>query len=186
MPAPWPTSPPAARRRWAATCWSATTAATASTSTTSCRNRACPRCHARETAEWTAARIDELLPVRRLSPVFRAKFAAQVRRELPGFEMPGAVWRKRWVVFSRPCLEGGRAVLGYLARYVRRGPLGDHAILAADEDRIAFRYTDNHTRERRTVNLAPTEFLRRYLQHTLPPGFHRIRYYGLWAPANRN
>ena len=246
----------------------------------SCRNRACPRCHARETAEWTAARIDELLPVRyhhlvftlpaelreparrsqtvllgalmtaaaeatqalareprfgggrlailavlhthtralvwhphvhllvpgvavtdrrgvcrisdrfllpvrRLSPVFRAKFAAQVRRELPGFEMPGAVWRKRWVVFSRPCLEGGRAVLGYLARYVRRGPLGDHAILAADEDRIAFRYTDNHTRERRTVNLAPTEFLRRYLQHTLPPGFHRIRYYGLWAPANR-
>jgi len=246
----------------------------------SCRNRACPRCHARETAEWVAARADELLPVRhhhlvftlpaelraparrsqavlldalmraaaeavqaladeprfaggrlamlavlhthtraliwhphvhflvpgvavadargvcripdrfllpvrRLSPVFRAKFAARVRHELPGLELPGAVWRKRWVVFSRPCVEGGRAVLDYLARYVRRGPLGDHAILSADDDRVVFRYTDNRTRGTRTVTLAPGEFLRRYLQHTLPQGFHRVRYYGLWAPASR-
>ena len=246
----------------------------------SCRNRACPRCHARQTAAWTAARAAELLPVRyhhlvftlpaelreparrsqtvllgalmgaaaealqalardprfaggclavlavlhthtraqiwhphvhllvpgvavtdtrdvcrisdrfllpvrRLSPVFRAKFAARVRRALPDFEMPGAVWRKRWVVFSRPCVEGSRAVLDYLARYVCRGPLGDHAILSADDQHVTFRYTDNRTRQTRVVTLAPVEFLRRYLQHTLPQGFHRVRYYGLWAPASR-
>lgn len=245
-----------------------------------CRNRACPRCHARQTAEWTAARAGEVLPVRyhhlvftlpaelreparrsqkvllgalmgaavealhvlardprfaggrlavlavlhthtraliwhphvhllvpgiavteargvcrisdhfllsvrALSPIFRAKFAARVRRGLPGFDMPGAVWRKCWVVYSRPCVEGVQAVLDYLARYVCRGPLSDHAIMSADDRHVTFRYTDNDTRETRLVTLAPEEFLRRYLQHTLPQGFHRVRYYGLWAPANR-
>jgi len=126
-----------------------------------------------------------LVPVRALSPIFRAKFAAIVRRELPDFEMPGAAWRKRWVVFSRPCAEGPAPVVDYLARYVCRGPLGDHAILSAGADHVTFRHTDNQTRQTRILTLAPDEFLRRYLQHTLPRGFHRVRYYGLWAPANR-
>jgi hypothetical protein len=126
-----------------------------------------------------------LLPVRRLSPIFRAKFAERIRRKMPDFEFPGAVWRKKWVVFSKPCLKGTDTVLRYLARYVCRGPLSDYAIVSADDTHVTFRYTDNETGRRRMLTLPPHEFLRRYLQHTLPRGFHRVRYSGLWSPANR-
>ena len=126
-----------------------------------------------------------LLPVRRLSTIFRAKFAARIRRKMPDFEFPGSAWRKNWVVFSRPCIEGTEAVLRYLARYVSRGPLSDYAIVSAGDSHVTFRYTDNETGERRMLNLQPLEFLRRYLQHTLPRGLHRVRYSGLWSPASR-
>ena len=125
-----------------------------------------------------------LVPVMALSPIFRAKFAEELRRVLPQLKLPGAVWRKRWVVFSRPCLEGPGNVLRYLAAYVFRGPLSDRRIVAVRDGRVRIQYWDTETAEPRTVNLGTDEFIRRYLQHTLMPGFHRVRYYGFWAPGD--
>jgi hypothetical protein len=126
-----------------------------------------------------------LLPRAALASMFRAKFAAAVRRALPDCVLPEVIWHKRWVVFARPCIEGPDRVLDYLARYVFRGPLSSRRIVAADDDGIRIEFRDRDTHRPRTVRLVPYEFMRRYLQHVLPQGFHRVRYYGLWAPGDR-
>ena len=76
-------------------------------------------------------------------------------------------------------------VLQYLARYAFRGPLSDRHLVSTEGGRVTFRYTDNRTGEPRTITVTGEEFLRRYLQHVLPKGFQRVRYYGLWSPARR-
>ena len=126
-----------------------------------------------------------LLPVRALSVIFRAKLAASLRALQPPVDLPAAVWRKPWVAFARPCVEGAEGVLQYLARYAFRGPLSDRRIVSAEDGRVTFRYTDNRTGQSRTITVTAEEFLRRYLQHVLPKGFQRVRYYGLWSPASR-
>ena len=127
-----------------------------------------------------------LVPVRALSVIFRARLAACLRRLEPPVEPPGTAWQKRWVAFARPCVEGPDRVLRYLARYAFRGPLSDGRLVSAEAGRVTFRYTDNRSGQSRTVTLTAEEFLRRYLQHVLPRGFQRVRYYGLWSPANRD
>jgi hypothetical protein len=62
---------------------------------------------------------------------------------------------------------------------------GDRRIVSAEDGRVTFRYTDNRTGKSRTLTVSAEEFLRRYLQHVLPKGFQRVRYYGLWSPASR-
>ena len=64
--------------------------------------------------------------------------------------------------------------------------MSDRRIVSAEDGRVTFRYTYNRSGQPRTVTLTADEFLRRYLQHVLPKGFQRVRYYGLWSPANRD
>jgi len=63
--------------------------------------------------------------------------------------------------------------------------LSDRRLVSTEGGRVTFRYTDNRTGEPRTITVTSEEFLRRYLQHVLPKGFQRVRYYGLWSPASR-
>jgi hypothetical protein len=84
------------------------------------------------------------------------------------------------VAFARPWVEGADGVLQYLARYAFRGPLSDRRLVGTDGGRVTFRYTDNRSGQPRTLTVSAEEFLRRYLQHVLPKGFQRVRYYGLW------
>lgn len=138
--------------------------------------------------DGTWARLDRrfLVPVRALSPIFRAKFATLARAAVPAIELPDAIWRTDWNVYSRPCVEGPQNVLRYLARYVFGGPMTGRTITGIEDRRYRIRYRDNETRRMDCVRLEPHEFMRRYLQHTLPKGFHKVRYFGWWAPSARS
>jgi len=86
----------------------------------------------------------------------------------------------------RPWGHGEQAVLDYLARYVFRIAITNNRILAVNPDTVTWRYTDRATRRQRRETVSGHEFMRRFLQHVLPAGFHKVRYYGLWHPARRH
>ena len=94
----------------------------------------------------------------------------------------------RWFVYSKRPFAGPQAVLAYLARYTHRVAISNHRLVALDADGVTFRYKDyrrNGQERYRTMTLVPGEFIRRFLLHVLPKGFHRIRHYGLFASAAR-
>lgn len=126
-----------------------------------------------------------LVPVRALAKVFAGKFMAAARRALPDVALPYIPYKKRWVVFAKPVVHGTDNVLRYLGRYVHRTAIGDSAIIASTDTSVTFQYQDSRTYQRKTMTLAPHEFLRRFLQHVLPKGLHRVRAYGLLHPAHR-
>jgi len=97
-------------------------------------------------------------------------------------QVPDAAWREGWWVHFQPA-GSGENVVKYLARYVGRTAISDERILAADDHAVRFAYTDPPSGERRQCTLSAAEFLRRYLQHVLPPGQHRVRYFGWFHPA---
>jgi hypothetical protein len=132
---------------------------------------------------WRPARDDFLVPVRALSVRFRARFLARVKAALPDVAIPAAVWQTPWVVYCKPSVHGSAAVLRYLARYVHRAAITDARVIAVTDTHVTFSYKDARAHQWRRMTLGGEEFLRRFLQHVLPPGFHKVRYYGLWAPA---
>lgn len=126
-----------------------------------------------------------LVPVLALSKLFRARFLSLSRRALPELTFPHVPWSKRWVVFAKPTLQGPARVLDYLGRYVHRTAISDHAVLSSDTRSVTFRYTDSRDHRSKTMTLPTDEFLRRFLQHVLPKGFHRVRAFGLLHPRHR-
>ena len=132
---------------------------------------------------WRPARDNFLVPVRALSRRFRARFLARLRRRLPNVSLPPGLWEQPWVVYCKPSVQGAACVLRYLARYVHRVAITDARILGITSERVTFSYKDAQAHTWRRMTLSGEEFLRRFLQHVLPPGFHKVRYYGLWAPA---
>lgn len=134
---------------------------------------------------WREARYRFLVPVKALAKRFRGKFMAGLRRAIQAEELPRGSQSRPWVVYAKPSVEGGERVLRYLARYVHRVAISNERILSYDNDRVAFRYRDSRDGRTKTMVLPAIEFMRRYLQHVPPRGFHRVRYYGLWSPSNR-
>lgn len=143
--------------------------------------------------KWIAARQrDWLLPVAKLAAVFARRMEEAVRALAPAehASLPAGTWRRRWSVHSQPAGSGepatsasASAVVRYLARYVGRTAISDERIVAADDERVTFRYTDSATQQRRLCTLSAAEFLRRYLQHVPPSGQHRVRYFGWMHPS---
>ena len=98
------------------------------------------------------------------------------------------VRKKRWIVYAKPPFAGPEAVLAYLSRYTHRVAISNRRLIAFDETGVTFRYKDyrRHGADRQQViTLAADEFIRRFLLHVLPRGFHRIRHYGLLAGSSR-
>ncbi|MBL9026391.1 MAG: transposase, partial [Myxococcales bacterium] len=126
-----------------------------------------------------------LVPVVPLAKLFRARFLHLARRALPTVPFPHVPWSKRWVVFAKPVARGASEVLAYLGRYVHRTAMSDKAILSV-EPAVTFRYRPSGEPTSRTMTLPPHEFLRRFLQHTPPKGFHRVRAFGLLHPEHRS
>ena len=96
--------------------------------------------------------------------------------------------RIKWVVDCKAPFAGPEQVLRYLSRYTHRVAISNRRLVAADDDAIAFRWKDcrvNGPDRWKTMRLHPQEFIRRFLMHVLPKGFHRIRHYGLFANGNR-
>jgi hypothetical protein len=144
---------------------------------------------ANDGATWQPARGNFLVPVRALSAGFRARFLARLTAALPDVVVPAAVWATPWVVYCKPTVQGSALVLRYLARYVHRVAITDARILSVTTAGVTFRYRDRDDRRQRaghrgwrTMTLSGEEFLRRFLQHVLPRGFHKVRYYGWWRP----
>lgn len=129
---------------------------------------------------------DFLVPVHALGRHFRGRFLHLARRALPAVRFPEIPWGKHWVVYAKRSLRGAQApLLDYLGRYVHRTALTDKRLVASDDGTVTFTYRDSGTGKRKTMTLAAHEFLRRFLQHVPPRGFHRVRAYGLLHPAHR-
>jgi hypothetical protein len=153
---------------------------------------------------WVACRPGFFLPVRVLGRVFRGKFLAELRQAfhrgrltLPGRLTPLAeptaladflapLYAKDWVVYAKPPFGGPAQVLKYLARYTHRVAISNHRLVAVADGRVTFRYKDYaDDRRTKTMTLPADEFLRRFVQHVLPPGFVKVRHCGLLANRYR-
>jgi hypothetical protein len=126
---------------------------------------------------WLLAGKNFLLPVKPLSRIFRAKFRDALRETACFTDVPTAVWQQEWVVHCQP---GGNGVstLKYLAPYVFRVAISNKRILKLEDGKVTFRYRTSDTGKLRTCTLPVEEFIRRFLQHVLPKGFVKVRYYG--------
>jgi Putative transposase len=155
---------------------------------------------------WVASRPAFLLPVRVLGKLFRGVFLSRLlalydagRLAFFGGLAPLAerraflrhlapVRKKRWAVYAKPPFAGPEAVLAYLSRYTHRVAISNRRLLAFDDAGVTFRYKDYRRdggQRQRVMTPATDEFIRRFLLHVLPRGFHRIRHYGLLASSAR-
>ncbi|TPE63083.1 IS91 family transposase [Sandaracinobacter neustonicus] len=155
---------------------------------------------------WVSSRPAFLLPVRVLGALFRRLFLTRLmqlhqagRLAFFGTAAPLAdrrtflrhlspVRKKRWVVYTKPPFAGPQAVLAYLSRYTHRVAISNRRLIAFDERGVTFGYKDYRRDgpDRQSVmTLSTDEFIRRFLLHVLPKGFHRIRHYGLLAGSAR-
>lgn len=135
---------------------------------------------------WLEARQDFLVPVKALSVIFAAKFRDGLKKQAPDLyaQTDLSVWSRPWVVHSQP-VGGGEAALKYLAQYVFRPALSNKRLVSMAGGNVTFRWQDSGSKRWKTTRLEPMEFIRRYLQHTLPRGFVKVRYYGLYAHRHR-
>jgi ssDNA-binding Zn-finger/Zn-ribbon topoisomerase 1 len=155
---------------------------------------------------WIACRPSFFLPVRVLSRLFRRLFleklvAAHAAGELEFFGEHAALIKRKafqaylaplrnreWVVYSKRPFGGPKEVLRYLARYTHRVAISNQRLIACDNKGVTFKWKDYRLegcQRYKVMTLATHEFIRRFLIHVLPAGFHRIRYYGLLASATR-
>ena len=134
---------------------------------------------------WLAARKRYLVPVAALSLLFRAKFMDLARKACPDETFPESAWKQNWVVYCKPVKQGNKKLLDYLGRYVHRIAITNQRILAIHKGQVTFSYKDSKNNHWKRCTLPGEEFLRRFLQHVLPRGFHKVRYYGLLSPRNR-
>ncbi|MEM7114372.1 MAG: IS91 family transposase [Chloroflexota bacterium] len=135
--------------------------------------------------EWRATSHNFLLPVKAVSKLFRAKFRDALRSHALFDTIPNAVWDSDWVVHAQPVGKGQHA-LKYLAPYIFRVALSNRRLVRFDNNKVTFRYRLSDTGQWRLCTLEVFEFLRRFLQHVLPKGFVKVRYYGLFAPGKRS
>ena len=136
---------------------------------------------------WEPARGEFLVPVDLLSRKIAAQFSAALNAAAAAlFEsIPASVWRRKWVSFCKHYGRGNDAVLSYLSRYIFRTAITNARILGMDQTHVTFRWKDRTADAWCTERVPGVEFLGRFLQHVLPRGFHKVRYYGLWHASKR-
>lgn len=157
-------------------------------------------------SKWVACRPGFFLPVRVLSRVFRRLFLAALARAFDLGELRFSnglahlnddaaftchlahARRSEWVVYAKPPFGGPDQVLAYLGRYTHRVAIANSRLVTVDDDHVAFRWKDyrrqGHDRVK-IMRLEPHEFIRRFLLHVLPDGFHRMRHFGFLANSHR-
>lgn len=133
---------------------------------------------------WVSAKADFLVHVKPLAALFRAKLRAALRQTALWSEIPATVWQQPWVVDCRS-VGTARAALRYLAPYIFRVALSNRRIVRVADGQVTFRYTVGESGQTAYCTLPAQEFLRRFLQHILPKGFVKVRYYGLFRLGMR-
>jgi hypothetical protein len=116
--------------------------------------------------------------------IFRGKLCAALNKAGLLAQVPPQVWQKDWVVNCKAAGQG-RQVLNYLARYVFRVAISNSRLERIENGEVTFRYRDNRHQQLRRETVSGVEFMRRFLQHTLPRGCAKVRYYGICSPASR-
>jgi hypothetical protein len=136
---------------------------------------------------WREARSKFLIPSTLLSRAIAIEFRRRLEKKHPKlFRRCGyAVWFRPWNSFIKEYGEKEDAVMKYLSRYVFRIAITNTRLISVDDTHVTFCYKDHDTGKMRRCRLDGVEFLRRYLMHVLPRGFHKIRYYGLWHHSRR-
>jgi putative transposase/transposase-like zinc-binding protein len=134
---------------------------------------------------WRRARNAFLVHVKPLSRLFRAKFRTALAQTDLLDQVPASVWRQDWVIHCQP-VGTGEAALKYLAPYVFRVALSNQRLLKLQEGQVTFRYRETGSRRWKSCTLPAEEFIRRFLQHILPKGFQKVRYYGFFSPGQRH
>jgi predicted RNA-binding Zn-ribbon protein involved in translation (DUF1610 family) len=151
-------------------------------------------------SRWVRPRHDFFLPVKALAKAFRGKFldALNVAFTAGELRFPGQMrslatarafaallrqsCRHPWVVYAKRPFGGPEHVLQYLGNYTHRIAISNHRLLALEDGQVSFRWRDSaHNNKQRVMTLRAEEFLRRFFLHVLPPGFVRIRHFGLFA-----
>jgi len=133
---------------------------------------------------WVTAKADFLVHVKPLAALFRAKLRAALRQTVLWNEIPAAAWQQPWVVDCRP-VGTAHSALKYLAPYIFRVALSNNRIVRVADDQVTFRYTVSESGRTAYCTLPAQEFLHRFLQHILPKGLVKVRYYGLLRVGNR-
>jgi hypothetical protein len=133
---------------------------------------------------WRAARKNFLVPVKALSPIFRAKFRDQLKKSALFAAVAARVWRKDWVVHSE-AVGSGEQAFKYLAPYIFRVALSNNRLRNLHDGQVTFAYKESATDQLKRCTVTAEEFIRRFLQHVLPNRFIKVRYYGLLSPAHR-
>ena len=153
---------------------------------------------------WIGARNRFFLPCGVLSRVFRGKFISGLKRAFREGKLCLAgdlqsladkktflsflrvLHQHQWVVYAKPPFGGANHVLNYLARYTHRVAISNHRLVALTDGKVTFRWKDYaHGNQQKLMTLSVEEFLRRFLLHTLPRGFVRIRFFGYMANRRR-
>ena len=156
---------------------------------------------------WIACRRGFFLPVRVLSRLFRRRLLEELLRVHQAGELRfygehaaladaqafkawlAPLYQCEWVVYAKRPFAGPQAVLAYLSRYTHRVAISNSRLIALDERGVTFRWKDYRAKGKtryKPMTLSPEEFMRRFLLHVLPGGFHRIRHYGLLANCSRS
>jgi len=137
------------------------------------------------TPYWHPAHPSYLAPDKAIAKLVCGKLKAWFAQKRPDLIIPSSAWRMPWVVRITPWGEGQEAVLRYLARYVFRIAITNSRIVAFDDHTVSLRYKHRQSNRWRICTLDGEEFMRRFLQHVLPKGLHKVRYFGLWHPSKR-
>jgi hypothetical protein len=130
---------------------------------------------------WHPSRVDFYLPIQALSIIFKAKFRDAMKEAGLFDQIPPDVWQTDWNVNSQ-AVGSSEASLKYLAPYVFRVAISNSRILKVENRTVFIRYRKSHSHRLRTLALEVMEFIRRFLQHVLPTGFMKVRYYGFMNP----
>jgi hypothetical protein len=131
---------------------------------------------------WHPSRIDFFLPVKALSKIFKAKFRDEMSKHNLDSDIPEEVWDQDWVVNSQ-AVGASTHSIEYLAPYVFKVAMSHSRIIKVKDHKVFFRYKKPKSNRWRTMVLDVMEFIRRFLQHVLPTGFMKVRYYGFLSPA---
>jgi hypothetical protein len=149
----------------------------------------------RDGTKWHSVRRAFLFPVKLMSRVFRGKMIDELERaykdgEFAGFndfddpdafaKLMAKLWQLPWVVYAKPTFAKGKHVLQYLGRYTHRVGIANSRLLDVSSEYVHFR-----TKGDGTEKVSPVEFLRRFVKHVLPDGFHKIRHYGVNASPEK-
>lgn len=137
--------------------------------------------------QWRVPAEGFLVPVRVLSRLVEGIFMDLLAKKRPDLKavLPRPKKHHKWVVWAQCIDYGVEHVLDYLGRYVHRIAIANCRILEMNQTHVAFKYKDRKANKWRVARLTGHEFMRRFLQHVLPRGFHKVRYYGLWHPSKR-
>ncbi len=135
--------------------------------------------------KWRTSRKKFFLPAKVLSRKFRGKLLSFLKQA--GFSFPSNLYHKEWVVYCKPPFKSVGKVIEYLGRYTHRIAISNSRLLQVQDSKVSFSWRDYRDHSRKKVmTLSAAEFIRRFMLHVLPPGFCKIRHFGIFAPRDKS